>query len=124
MEIIVNMDEMDATGTSLLNAISHNIGVKSTETFGLDCFCKLMRSRISSQVIVVFLITSLKEIEKLAERRFYLGNANIIIILRKDFDALMPKALSLRPRFITSVNNGFDEVCAVLRKIILNFQDR
>lgn len=120
MEVIVNMDEKDDAGVSLLNAITRHIGVNSTETFGLDCFCKLMRSRISGQVIVVFLIASLQELEKLVDRRIYLGNAKIIIILKKDFHALMPVALSLHPRFITSVSNGFDEVCAVLSKIIMN----
>jgi len=120
MEIIVNMGKKDARGISLLDAISQQIGVKPTETFGLESFCKLMKSRISGQVIAVFLITSSQELEQMIARQSSLGNAKNIIILEKDFHILMPKALSLKPSFITSVNNGFfDDVCAVLRKMIM-----
>lgn len=119
MEIIVNMEKKDELGISLLDAIAQQIGVQSTETFGLESFCELMKTKVTCHIIAVLLIDSSKELEQMVAHQFYLGDAKNIIILKKDFHLLMPKALALQPRFITPVNYGFDDVCAVLRKIIL-----
>ena len=117
MEIIVNTNPENEFRFQLLNKISQEIGIEPTTTFGLESFFKLMRFKVSSQIIATFLISSGRELEQMAYKRHCLGDSRYILILFDDDHIMTSKALSLHPRYLAYTQDGFDDVCAVLKKL-------
>lgn len=123
MEIIVNINPGNEMGTSLFNTISRNTAVKPTATYGLESFFTLMNSKISNEVVAVFLISSVEELDQIADHPLYLKNSKYIFILADHDQPLINKALSLHPRYISYAQDGFGDVSAVLNKMLRKFED-
>ena len=83
MEIVVNAPQASELGSLLLNDIFQKSGVAPTATFCLESFFKLMTSKISSRIIAVFLISSLNELNKIADKKMYLGNSRYFLFCLK-----------------------------------------
>ena len=120
MEIIIYTHIDNAQKDTLLKKISQVSNMKPVMVFDLKSLFNLMKSKISRQVIIVFLISSAEEFEHLDLNREYLSNTQCIIILPNSEETMVSKALSLYPRYLAYINEGFEDVCAVLNKMIQN----
>jgi len=120
MEIIIYAHMDNAQKDALLKKASRVSNLIPVMVFDLKDLFHLMKKKLSRQIIMVFLISSKKELEYLDSNRIYLSNTRHIIILPNDEKTLASKALSLYPRYLAYMNHGFSDVCAVLDKMIQN----
>lgn len=120
MEVIVFAHPDNAQKDVLLKQVSqitHSTPVMVSDFKGL---VNALKFKITEQVIIVFLISSGKELITLGSKRSCLFNTQHIIILPDHGDEMASKALSLYPRYLTYMSNGFKDVGHVVNKMIQN----
>ncbi len=71
-----------------------------------------------SEHIIVFLISSVEELDFLNANKARLFNSRIILILPDQRDDLISKGLLLYPRYIAHMSRDFKDVSSVLNKMI------
>lgn len=120
MEIIIYSHPDNSQKDVLLKRISHHTHPLPVMVFDFDGLFRLLKSRLSGQYIVVFLISSDDELKRLGSRRSSLFNTHFIIVVPDSDDLLASKAISLQPRYLARMNHTFNDVCAVLNKMINN----
>jgi hypothetical protein len=121
MEIIIYAHKENDQKDKLQKKISQVSNTTPAIAFDFEDLFNLMRSKISGYVIIVFLISSAKELEFLDSNRKYLTNTRYIIILPNGEDTLVFSALSLYPRYLAHTHHNFNDVSAVLGKMIQNY---
>jgi hypothetical protein len=104
----------------LLKEVSKTSNIAPAMVFDFKGLFNLLRSKISGYVIIIFLISSMEELEYLDSKRDYLSTTRYIIILPDGEKKLVSKALSLYPRYLAYANEGFKDVSAVLNKMVQN----
>lgn len=122
MEIIVNTNPGNELSTSLINKISQNTAINPIATHGLGSFFNLMKSKAADEIIAVFLISSLEELEQIEGQQIFLKTSTYLFVLAADDQTLIKKALSLYPRYIAYEQDGLDDVCLVLNKMTQKYQ--
>ncbi|MCF6248151.1 MAG: hypothetical protein L3J69_12435 [Desulfobacula sp.] len=118
MEIIIYTNIGNTQKDTLLKKFSKISNLTPVMVFDFKSLFHLLQSKISGQVIIVFLISSDKELEYLDSNRDYLSNTRYIIILPNNEKTMISKALSLYPRYLAHTNYEIKDVCAVLNKMI------
>jgi hypothetical protein len=89
--------------------------------FDLDGLFRQLRSRVSGRVIVIFLIRSGEELDRLMADRSRLLNTRYIIVLPDHNDDLASRGLALQPRYLGYDTPDFSDVCEVLKKMIKTY---
>ena len=120
MEIIIYTQINNAHKDKLLKEISQIINLTPVMVFDFEILFNFLKSKRSGQVVIVFLISEIEELEFLISNKVNLFNSRIILILPDRDDNFVSKGLSLYPRFHSHVNYGFKDVSAVLNKMIQN----
>ncbi len=120
MEVIIYTDIDAAQKDSLIKKTSRVSDLTPLIVCDFNSLLHLLKSKISGKVIIVFLISSMEELDRLVHYKSDIINTQYIIILPNQEEALTSKALSLYPRYLAHKNHGFEDVCAVLNKMIQN----
>jgi len=81
---------------------------------------RLVKLKISDQVIIVFLISSVEDLDSLIANKERLFNSRYILILPNEEENLFSKAFLLYPRYLSHTSYGFKDVIQVLEKMIKN----
>ena len=118
MEIIIYSDRDNPQKETLLKEISQVSNLTYVMTFDLESLFHLVKSKVSDQVVIVFLISHEKELETLISNRVRLFNSRYILTLTNEEESLTSKALLLYPRYLAYTGYGFKDVAAVLDKMI------
>lgn len=118
MEVIVCASFQNELTTELSDKISLYVTANLISVFSFKSFFDLMRSKVAGHIIIVFMISSLEELDHLSANRQHLKNATYVFILIEDNPSMISTALSLYPRYIAFIQDGFDDVCMVLAKLI------
>lgn len=118
MDIIIYSQPDNLHKTALLKKVSEFIHISPVMVFDLDGLFQLLRSKISGKVIVLFLITTEKELDRMRTDRAYLFNTKFIIVLPEKGKDIEARGLFLQPRYLGYVQDGFFDVCSVLKKMI------
>ena len=122
MEVVIYAHPDNKKKEDLLKMIFHKVTSKPVMIFDFERLFDLLRGKISGQLIFVFLISNENEIEVLMAARSSFFNSRTIIILPDNQNDMTQKALSLQPSYIAYINDGFEDVCAVLNKIMWNYR--
>lgn len=80
--------------------------------------CSVIEQNTSGDVLIVFFISSIEELEFLNDNNGLLFNRRFIFILLNGSDEMVSKGLSLYPRFIAHMSQDFKEIAAVVKRII------
>lgn len=119
MEVVIYAHPNNGKKEELLKKIFESVTSKSIMIFDFDRLFDVLTGKNSQQLIIVSLISNKNEIGVLAARSSPFPPRHIIILPYNRND-LTQKALSLKPSYISYSDCGFDDVCAVLNKIIRN----
>ena len=120
MEVIIYSQNDNPQKNRLIREVSQIPDLTYAMTFDFKNLFRLVKSKISDQVVIIFLISSSKELEYLISNREYLFNSRFILILLDEEESLISKALSLSPRYLAHTGYGFTDVAAVIDKMIQN----
>lgn len=124
MEIIIYTQKDNPQKDTLLKRISQVSNLTYVMAFDFDNLFRLVKSKVSDQVIIVFFISSAKELDFLILNRRHLFNSRYILILPSEEESIVSKGLSLYPRYIAHRAYGFKDVAAILDKMIRNTHTR
>jgi len=120
MQVIIYAHPENGKKEDLLKKIFQEVTSKSVMVFDLESLFDLLRLKISEQMIVIVsLISTEREIGVLSAATSFFFNARHIIILSDNKNDLTSKALSLQPSYLSYLDSGFEDVCAVLNKMSL-----
>ena len=120
MEVIIYSKNDNPQKDKLIREVSQISNLTYVMTFDFKNLFSLVKSKISNQIVIVFLISSSKELEYLISNREYLFNSRFILILLEEEESSVSKALSLSPRYLAHTGYGFKDVAAVIDKMIRN----
>lgn len=84
----------------------------------MTALCTRLRHTPTQGVIIVLAAADEKELSTLMSIRHLLEDAPTIVLLTVKDSALLVKAHKLHPRFIGDLENGADEVIAVIYKML------
>lgn len=85
---------------------------------------KLRQSSINDNVIAVLLIRSLDEIQDISSIDFFLKDIRILLILPDGSPEILSAGFSIHPRFIGYIDDDFNNIALVLRKMIMSANKR
>lgn len=119
MDILLYASLENQHKDTLIKNIAQACKLMPFMVFDLKSLFESMKLKRSGQLII-FLISSHKELEVMDSNRTCLSNKQNIIILPSHEDTLVSMALSLYPRYLSYSNSNFEDVCAVLNKMIEN----
>ena len=120
MEIIIYSQIDNPQKDKLLREISQVKSLTHVMAFDFKDLFRLVKSKISDQVIIVFLISSAEELEFLISHKDRLFNSRYILILLNEEESIISKGFSLFPKYLTNADYEFTDVAAVLDKMIQN----
>lgn len=108
---------------NLQKAIEQALGGGPLEVHpGLDSLLRRVRQSSYGQVIVVLLAGTRHHLARLIALRDQLKETRIILILPDRTDETIARGHTLYPRFLSYLDSNFDDVSAVLRKLLSAFQ--
>lgn len=122
MDVIIYADPDNPEKDVLLKQVSLMIPRAPVMVFSIRGLFTLLKSRVSGEIIVVFLISSEDELDTLARDRPNFFNTRHVIILTGHSDSMVSKALALEPRYLEFTNNGYTDIGNVLLKMIRQTQ--
>jgi hypothetical protein len=117
MEIIVYTQFDNVKKNKLQSEIYNATNLGPIMVFDFKILFKLLKQKISEEVIIVFLISSVDELDFLISNKEKLFHSRFILILLNDEEDLTSKGLSLYPRYI-DIRHAFKEVSAILDNMI------
>ncbi len=120
MEIIIYTQKENPQRDNLIKRISQVLNLTYVMAFDFENLFLFVKSKLSDQVIIVFLISTVNELDFLISNRKHLFNSRYILILSSEEESMVSKALSLYPRHLAHTANGFKDVAAILDKMIRN----
>jgi len=118
MEIILYAHAANTQKDRLQKKIVQATGQAPDLVCDFDSLFKTIKLKISEHVIIIFLITSVEELDFLNSNAARLFNSRLILILPDEKDSSISKGLHLYPRYIAYMSHDFKDVCAVLNKMI------
>ncbi len=124
MEILIYSRIENSQKDTFLKKISQVCNIMPVMVFEFKALFKLMKLRKRADQLIVFFISSHRELDFLDSNRGYLSNTRYIIILPNDEEAMVSRALSLYPRYLSYSHHNFEDVCAVLNKMTENINLR
>lgn len=120
MEILIYSKPENMFQSGLKTAIEENLLQNSIVVHDLGQLFETIRTRLSSDVFIVFVITVKAEIDCLIHCREKFSHSDFILILPELENDLATKGLMLHPRYMAYPSRNFEDVCSVLEKIIVN----
>jgi len=120
MEIIIYSDKDNLYKDTLIKEVSQVSNLTYVVAFDFERLFRLVKLKVSDQVVIVFLISSVKELTFLSSNRAHLFNSRYILILPNEEESLISMGFSLFPRYLAHTGYGFKDVAAVLEKMIKN----
>ncbi len=120
MQIILYAQKENGQADTLCKAIGQLPVVDPVLVSTIDELCLALKSIRFGEAIVILLISSLGELDRLNRKLKQVFDIRIIIILPNADSRMLEKGLSLYPRYITQVEYGFKDVAAVMDKMIRN----
>ncbi len=117
MEIIVYTQFDNVKKNELQSEIYNATNLGPIMVFNFKILFKLLKQKISEEVIIVFLISSVDELDFLISNKEKLFHSRFILILPNDEEDLTSKGLSLYPRYIDT-RHSFKDVSAILDNMI------
>lgn len=118
MEIIIYSHGDNPQKDKLLKEVSQVSNLTYVMASDFKSLFSLVKSKISDQVVIVFLISLDKELEFLISNRMHLFNSRYIIILPNEEERIISIGFSLSPRYLAHTGYGFKDVAAVLENMI------
>lgn len=85
---------------------------------------KLRQSSINESVIAVLLTRSLDEIRIISSTDFFSKDIRILLILPDNSPETLSAGFSIHPRFIGYIDDDFNNIALVLRKMIMSANKR
>ncbi len=120
MEIIIYTPFDKAKQDMLQKEIYQNVKCHSIMVSNFKELSEVLQQKISGHVLIIFFISSIKELEYLQANNAILFNSRFIFILLEGNDEMVSKGLSLYPRYIAHMKHDFKDISAVVKRIILN----
>ena len=118
MDVVIYSKNNEQQIKILHRQIRSQIKIEPVMIRSLEALFKFFESKISADVIIVFMIYSEEELDTLLAGKSRLFNTNYIIILKEDRDPLVSKALALKPRFLSFLADDYTMTGKVLAKIM------
>ncbi len=85
---------------------------------GVDDLSRLLRRPIVRPDVAVFFPSAREELTAMVAMRELFMNLRIILVLPDDSRDMVSEAFALYPRFLDDSDRGFDDVAAVLKKML------
>ena len=120
MEIIVYTQFDKHKNEILQNEIYQSINSRPTMVSNFKQLAKILQQKISGDVLIVFFISSIDELDYLTLNNGLLFNNRFIFILLNGNQVMVSKGLSLYPRYIAHMNHNFKDISAVVKRIVQN----
>jgi hypothetical protein len=120
LEIIIYTQTENTQKNLLLKQISKIGQPVSVMIFDIEGLFQQLKSKVSGETILVFLISSEEELDALLENKTRFFNIRFIILLSEDHKDLVSKALAMQPRYLGYTTNDYTDVGNVLNKMIKN----
>ncbi len=79
-----------------------------------------LKEKVSSNLILVFLITTENELDCLSSCRSKMSPLSFILILPHGRSDIASRALQFQPRYLGYADDDFKDICSVLKKMISN----
>ena len=118
MEVVIYNKE-GSSGPALLHGMVERVtGRRPVNAYSLDELFGILKSRVSGEMIIIFVIRAESELDALTVRKSKLLDSRIIIVLPEEEGDLTAKALTLHPRYMGYGNGGYADVGAVLSKML------
>ncbi len=118
MEIIA-YTQFDKRKKEILgNEIYQSINSRPKMVSNFKQLAKALNQKISGDVLIVFFISSMDELDYLTQNNGLLFNSRFIFILLNGNQEMVSKGLSLYPRYIAHMNRDFKDISAVVKRIV------
>ena len=118
MDVVIYAENIDRKTEALRGLVAGAIQGDPIEIDSLDALFLFLRSKVTGEVIIVFMIYSETELDRLLESKSRLFNTRFIIILLDEGDGMVTKALALHPRFLSFKSRDYTDVGRVLNKMM------
>ncbi len=123
MKVLFYMDTRDGIGERLQRKVetvapAENLQICRT----VECLIQMFRRPLNKPSIAVVLTTSKSELSDILSIRDFLLDVPIILILPDRNKETIAKGFTLYPRFMSYVDGDFNDVAAVLGKMLNRIQ--
>ncbi len=118
MDVVVYSETNEQQVEVLLSQIRRDVKIEPDTVRSFEALFTFLESRVSSNVIIVFMIYSEDELDTLLFSKPRLFNIKYIIVLLEDQETLVTRALAMQPRFLSFIAENYTAVCTVLLKMI------
>lgn len=122
MEILIYSEPQNKYLQNLKNGIEKEVLIRPSIVHDINRLYDALKTKFSSDIFIVFLLSTEAELNYLATSKDKLFKAPFILILSNKKKSLISKGLMLQPRYLAFTSPRFNDVCAVLKKIILKKQ--
>jgi hypothetical protein len=90
----------------------------------IDALSRTLRRPRDGAAIAIFLATSGKDLPDILSLRDHMSDIKIILVLPNSDPDTVSKGHVLRPRFMSDCNSDFQEIAAVLKRMIENMDNK
>ena len=118
MEVVIYNKENESGSAPLYGLVEEVTGRNPVKVCSLDGLFDVLKSRISGEIIIVFVVRAEDELDALQAQKSKLLDARIIIILPEEGCQFVEKAMALHPRYTGYGTGNYTDVGAVLSKMI------
>lgn len=118
MQIILYSHTSNTQKNRLQKVIAQATGQTPDLVFDFDSLFTTIKLKMSEQLILILLISSIEELDFLCSDKVRLFNSPVILILPDEEESSISKGLSLYPRYLAHSSRDFKDVTAVLNKMI------
>lgn len=121
MSFLLYTPKADHYGVRLMRVVISRVGLEKMELYhDLIRFAVRLSRPGKDRTIVILLATSGENLSEMLSISDFLMDTRIILILPDRNTRTIEMGHFLRPRYLTFSDNGFEDVAAVLKKMIEN----
>lgn len=118
MAVILYLPEHNGAGARLHRIVKEVLSERNIEWFGsLNEMSQRLHEPIPDVKIAILYLTNKQDLLRVCAMGDFLGDIRLILVLPDGNPETISKAHLLRPRFITYVDNSFDDLGLVLKQM-------